>query len=374
MDISQQMPGEVSSNQTAAQRLGGSTQPVVQQQQPNVPPVMPNSSLDISTRSQPVPPLVVTQDASINAMQHQNTIQGPASSQQQQKQQTPLHLQQPQLNAAAPDGPTVDATAAITKKSVLATQPSLTESEADTEEIRKLEQEFEKKMLRAKKSYGTRMDNLHRSKVEAEAHHQMTLQKHEKERIEFEKRVRLAEEEQAKRLNQIQKEFNERKKEVRQQRTAEMQNGDSSSRPPLHSGVLHGGHKRSSSHFDSSMSMKQQSQPSAATDHKRNSSDIPVGVGGADINATTSSSQQALLDGGSGPQRQQKHLNQPPPTAAAPHRTAGQQPPPAPSNRHHNHNLPPNLPKPVRSGQQQVAGNNNSGANTIRDRSGSTSS
>ena len=91
----------------------------------------------------------------------------------------------------------------------------------------------------------------------------MLLEKHEKERIEFEKRVRLAEEEQARRLNQIQKEFIEKKKEVKQQRAKlpptsvapiqQMQNGNegkgiSGSRPPLH-----GVHKRSSSHFDSSM-------------------------------------------------------------------------------------------------------------------------
>ncbi|KAL7473707.1 hypothetical protein ACHAXS_014200 [Conticribra weissflogii] len=138
------------------------------------------------------------------------------------------------------------------------------DSVVDTEEIRKLELEFEKKMQRAKKSYGTRMDNLHRSKEEAEAQHQMTLEKHEKERIEFEKRVRLAEEEQNRRLNQIQKEFIEKKHQVRQQRSrhAGIPNGD---KPPLH-----GGHKRSSSHFDSSL----QQQPLSAnvSEHRRTNS------------------------------------------------------------------------------------------------------
>lgn len=157
------------------------------------------------------------------------------------------------------------------------------EAEVDSEEIRRLELEFEKKMQRAKKSYGTRMDNLHRSKEEAEAQHQMTLEKHEKERIEFEKRVRLAEEEQARRLNQIQKEFMEKKKEARQQSraipppstavgTQPMQNGQvvgDVSKPPLH-----GGHKRSSSHFDSSL------QPPIPLPeiHKRNSSESDLNV------------------------------------------------------------------------------------------------
>jgi len=149
--------------------------------------------------------------------------------------------------------------------------------EIDTEEIRLLELEFEKKLQRAKKSYDTRMDNLHRSKEEAEAQHQMTLEKHEKERIEFEKRMRLAEEEQAKRLSQIQKEFMERKREVQQQLAMQplasptassqlVQNmtDNISSRPPLH-----GAHQRSSSHFDPSL----MNPILIASDHKRNSSD-----------------------------------------------------------------------------------------------------
>ncbi len=151
--------------------------------------------------------------------------------------------------------------------------------ETDTEEIRLLEQEFEKKLQRAKKSYDTRMDNLHRSKEEAEAQHQMTLEKHEKERVEFEKRMRLAEEEQAKRLSQIQKEFMERKKEVQMQLAMQssasptissqlMQNlnavENSSNRPPLH-----GAHKRSSSQFDPSL----MNPILIVSDHKRNSSD-----------------------------------------------------------------------------------------------------
>eukprot|EP00804_Cyclotella_cryptica_P014597 CCRYP_012640-RA/>CCRYP_012640-RA protein AED:0.05 eAED:0.05 QI:315/1/1/1/0.66/0.5/4/577/1338 len=126
----------------------------------------------------------------------------------------------------------------------------------DAEEMRKLEEEFEKRLQRAKKSFGTRMDNLHRSKVEAEAQHLMTLEKHEKERIEFEKRVRLAEEEQNRRLNQIEKEFMEKRNQFRQQRAGQFY----SEKPPLH-----GGHKRSSSHFDPSLQ-----RPTPAADLRRN--------------------------------------------------------------------------------------------------------
>jgi len=129
------------------------------------------------------------------------------------------------------------------------------DSEVDAEEIRRLELEFEKKLQRVKKSYGTRMDNLHRSKEEAEAQHQMTLEKHEKERIEFEKRVRLAEEEQTRRLNQLEKEFMEKKKEFMKAGIGE--------KPPL----PHGGHKRSNSHVV---------VPRPSGEHKRNVSESDI--------------------------------------------------------------------------------------------------
>lgn len=161
---------------------------------------------------------------------------------------------------------------------------SADESEVDTEEIRKLEQEFEKRMQRAKKSYGTRMDNLQRSKEEAEAQHQIVLEKHERERIEFDKRVRLAEEEQQKRLNQIEKEFLEKKKEARQpqmtsstgaqamQQQVPPSNGNTIGdvRPPLH-----GGHKRSSSNFEASH-LPPMTAPD--TQHQRNHSDSDLGL------------------------------------------------------------------------------------------------
>lgn len=237
-------------------------QPSLPLQQPHLPPQGTSSSThDVIAPRQLSTPLT-TQDAATKTLQNQNLHQASASSSIQQTQ-VPLQSQQSEI--------------------------SVGESETDTEDMRKLEQEFEKKLLRAKKSYGTRMDNLHRSKEEAEVQHLMTLEKHEKERIEFEKRVRLAEEEQMRRLNQIQKEFTEKKKEARQHRVqqpseglSEMQQnghaGDSSStganasRPPLH-----GGHKRSSSHFDTSSltppsSQHQQASP-VASDHKRNSSE-----------------------------------------------------------------------------------------------------
>ena len=259
----------------------------------------------IAPRQLAPPPPMPSQDIPTKALQNQNNaLQGggaaavPSSSSTitSQKQQ----ILQQGLSAEE------DAASTSAAMSTEEEDGNNDSAEEDTEEIRKLEQEFEKKMQRAKKSYGTRMDNLQRSKVEAEAQHQMTLEKHEKERIEFEKRVRLAEEEQTRRLNQIQKEFIEKKKEVRQQRCeppttpppvplqqngghgvpGDGNGGGNNSRPPLHGA---GGHKRSSSHFDMSTSstsslltqqqqQQQQNQTSGtpSLDHRRNSSESDI--------------------------------------------------------------------------------------------------
>merc|ERR1712194_153985 len=178
------------------------------------------------------------------------------------------------------------------------------------------------------------------------------------------------------RLNQIQKEFTEKKEGVQQQRE-----GNSGMLP------LHEGHKRSSSHFDSSFSSKmQQLQSSPFKDHERNSSDPDThgGGGGARAGANSSapasslSSQSALSD--------QQQL-----PAAAALRPSGI--PPMPSSGEvtslvtchpHQNQLPPNFPKAVRSsgegGQKQIAiiGNVSSicgaSTNALRNRSGSVSS
>ena len=203
------------------------------------------------------PPPVSTQAPLAQPMPQQ----GSSSIPQKQQVQMPLHAQ--------------------------ASMESADGSEADNEEIRKLELEFEKKMQRAKKSYGTRMDNLHRSKEEAESQHQKILEKHEKERIEFEKRVKLAEEEQTRRLNQIEKEFMEKKKEARQQNRAAQPPTEVGAQPTTQNGSttgdikppLHGGHKRSSSNFDNSL---QPHVPIPDAHHKRTSSDSDLNIHAVD--------------------------------------------------------------------------------------------
>lgn len=87
------------------------------------------------------------------------------------------------------------------------------DAESD-DELRQLEEAFQKNIHRAKKAFDTRMDNLQRSKVEKEAQHLKTLEKHEKEKADFEKRVKMAEEEQNRRLEKLQKELAKKKEEL----------------------------------------------------------------------------------------------------------------------------------------------------------------
>jgi WNK lysine deficient protein kinase len=84
------------------------------------------------------------------------------------------------------------------------------------EEIRKLNEEFNKNLLRAKKVFDNRMDNLQRSQIEREAQHQKTLEKHMKEQAEFEKRLAAEEEQQNRRLEQLQKEWDKKKETLAQ--------------------------------------------------------------------------------------------------------------------------------------------------------------
>ena len=80
------------------------------------------------------------------------------------------------------------------------------DNEAMQAELRKLEEEYARNLERAKKVFDSRMVNLQRSQKEKEKEHLKTLEKHEKERAEFEKRRALEEEQQQRRLEQIQKE------------------------------------------------------------------------------------------------------------------------------------------------------------------------
>uniref|UniRef100_A0A7S4J5M1 non-specific serine/threonine protein kinase n=1 Tax=Odontella aurita TaxID=265563 RepID=A0A7S4J5M1_9STRA len=85
----------------------------------------------------------------------------------------------------------------------------------EVEELRRLEEDYKKNITRAKKAFDTRMDNLIRSKEDKEVQHMKVLEKHEKEKVEFEKRLKLAEEEQNRRLQTLEKELAQKKESLK---------------------------------------------------------------------------------------------------------------------------------------------------------------
>ena len=94
-------------------------------------------------------------------------------------------------------------------------------------ELRKLDEDFQKNMMRAQRVFDTRMDNLARSQVQREVQHLKTLEKHEKERADFEKRRQQEETEQNRRIEQLQKDWASRREAMRQKQLAEAQAAES---------------------------------------------------------------------------------------------------------------------------------------------------
>jgi WNK lysine deficient protein kinase len=88
-------------------------------------------------------------------------------------------------------------------------------------ELRKLDEDFQKTMVRAQKVFDTRMDNLSRTQVQREAQHLKTLEKHEKERADFEKRRQQEEIEQNRRIEQLQRDWAKRREAMRQKKQME---------------------------------------------------------------------------------------------------------------------------------------------------------
>lgn len=108
------------------------------------------------------------------------------------------------------------------------------------EEIRRLDEDFQKNMLRAQKVFDNRMDNLQRSKLEKEFQHQKTLEKHEKERIEFERRAKQEEAEQQRRIDEMQREWDRKRDELAKAKAKKLGGGTKKApgppRPLLQSG------------------------------------------------------------------------------------------------------------------------------------------
>lgn len=79
----------------------------------------------------------------------------------------------------------------------------------------KLRNDYENKLKVAKKVFDKRMENLQRSKEEKEAQHLKNLEKHEKEKIAIEKRVKQATQEQNQRLQKLEQEWGEKVAEAK---------------------------------------------------------------------------------------------------------------------------------------------------------------
>ena len=102
------------------------------------------------------------------------------------------------------------------------------DDEDSDDEVRKLDQDFQKNLQRARKVYDSRMDSLQRCKVEREEQHLKTLEKHEKERAEFEKRLAQEAEQQRKRIEQLQLEWDRQRELARAKKKLERTNSDNS--------------------------------------------------------------------------------------------------------------------------------------------------
>jgi len=99
------------------------------------------------------------------------------------------------------------------------------ESDSEDSELRKLEEEFQRNLQRAKKVFDNRMDNLQRSQIEREAQHKKTLEKHEQERAQFERRLAQEEEQQNRRLEQLQREWAKKRETLAQRKAHSGTNG-----------------------------------------------------------------------------------------------------------------------------------------------------
>lgn len=157
-------------------------------------------------------------------------------------------------------------------------------SEPDPEiemELRKLDEDFQKNLERAKKVFDNRMDNLQRSQVEREAQHQKTLEKHQKERAEYEKRLAAEEEQQNRRLEQLQREWDKKREalalEKRKQPSSDMNGVHSSSEPNDLSVIGIPPLSGSAAHQRSSSAASSHSFSAPTMDHKQYS-DVNGGV------------------------------------------------------------------------------------------------
>ena len=94
-----------------------------------------------------------------------------------------------------------------------------TDSDVDSDdesygEVKMLQQEYEKTMQRSNKAYETRLENLLKSKDEREMQYVKAIEKYKRDLADYEKRIKVAEVEQKKRLSELQEKWVEKKIEI----------------------------------------------------------------------------------------------------------------------------------------------------------------
>jgi hypothetical protein len=136
-------------------------------------------------------------------------------------------------------------------------------------ELRKLGEDFQKNLLRAKKVFDNRMDSLQRSQVEREVQHQKTLDRHEKERADFEKRLAQEGEQQSRRIEQLQREWDRRRESLAQLKRNSQAPNASSNSPDTSESTFVEGPIPNVTHSRSVSSMSNQTISPAMIAHKQ---------------------------------------------------------------------------------------------------------
>jgi WNK lysine deficient protein kinase len=198
-------------SQTSADQ--GRAQPQAAQPSSNVSPVPPQVSrkqaVHPASGVSPVPPKVAKKQANQPA-----SNVSPAPQQLQRKTSDQASLSQAvaevplqDSSQQAVENPGARAGDVVQELSGPEADEDDEDEDSVNEELRQLDEDYQKTMMRAQKVFDSRMDNLQRSKLEKEEQHKKTLEKHEKERIEFEKRVQQEAKEQSQRLEKMQREW-----------------------------------------------------------------------------------------------------------------------------------------------------------------------
>jgi hypothetical protein len=182
-------------------------------------PTEPHMKLSEPQSTQSIPPIAVAQSVAPLSQQGTNQVQQwqpreaeiisviSNRSELSGEAQYDSQLQQRPYNTVAPTN--------VDGQSTQSEGDSDDEDDVDiADELRKLDEDFQKNLERAKKVFVNRMDNLQRSQIEREAQHLKTLEKHEKERAEFEKRLAQETEQQQRRIEQLQREWDKKRETI----------------------------------------------------------------------------------------------------------------------------------------------------------------